>query len=126
MNKLLFGFAVLPFLVGVASAADRLGDGQLDQIRAGALNLFPTCGGAAGCGSVLATSTASVTTATDAQGTVTTTATATNGTTCVTGCSVTITTNNTMTTPSGSGQGSSPGSSLGSLVTNGALSGLGL
>jgi hypothetical protein len=36
MKKLLFGLVAVPFLVGVASAADRLTDLQMDQVSAGA------------------------------------------------------------------------------------------
>lgn len=36
MRKLLFGLAAIPFLAGVASAADRLTDLQMDRISAGA------------------------------------------------------------------------------------------
>jgi hypothetical protein len=37
MKKLLFGLAALPFLAGIASAADRLSDAQMDRITAGEL-----------------------------------------------------------------------------------------
>jgi hypothetical protein len=36
MKKLLFGLAALPFLAGVASAAEPLSDTQMDRIAAGA------------------------------------------------------------------------------------------
>jgi hypothetical protein len=41
MNKLLLGFAALPFVAGLASAADRLDDAQMDRITAGA-SVLPT------------------------------------------------------------------------------------
>jgi hypothetical protein len=45
MKKLLFGLAALPFIAGIASAADRLGDAQMDRITAGNLPSIdcPTC-----------------------------------------------------------------------------------
>jgi hypothetical protein len=36
MRKLLFGVAALPFLIGVASAAETLNDAQMDRVSAGA------------------------------------------------------------------------------------------
>jgi hypothetical protein len=41
MKKLLFGLAALPFLAGIASAAEPLSDAQLDGVTAGA---FPPAG----------------------------------------------------------------------------------
>jgi hypothetical protein len=42
MRQLLFGLAALPFLAGVAAAAQPLSDAQMDRVAAGA-----TCPGAA-------------------------------------------------------------------------------
>jgi hypothetical protein len=43
MNKLLFGLAALPFLAGVALAAEPLSDLQMDRVTAG----VTSCSGAA-------------------------------------------------------------------------------
>ena len=43
MKNLLFGFAALPFLAGVALAAEPLSDAQMDRIAAGACSPGFTC-----------------------------------------------------------------------------------
>jgi hypothetical protein len=48
MKKLLFGLAAVPFLAGVASAAEPLGDAQMDRVTAGVTTV--TCPGP-GCSS---------------------------------------------------------------------------
>jgi hypothetical protein len=120
-------------LVAMAGAAQAgrpvaLSAAQMDQISAGGIPL-PSCDGLAGCGSIATSSSSSVVTAVDNHGTVTTTSTTNNQVNCGPGCSFDIATvtNTTQSTPSGSGAGTSPGTTVGSVVIPmGSLNGLGM
>ncbi|MGH7116620.1 MAG: hypothetical protein ACREE9_19250 [Stellaceae bacterium] len=72
MRKLLFGLAVLPFLAGVAAAAQPLTDAQMDKVTAGAV---PSCAGASMCNGMSTTQSSTTFTMTNSNGVVTTTTT---------------------------------------------------
>src|ERR1700720_1815796 len=87
---------VVPLIVGSASAAETLGDAQLDQITAGAL---PSCSGASMCSINLASSETTTNTVTNNNGGIMTT---TTGTGACTAAACIVQGTGTMRTTSGS------------------------
>jgi hypothetical protein len=55
-KKLLLGLAILPFLVGIASAGQPLSDPQMDTVTAGTFPLLPAINLGCGCNIMLLTS----------------------------------------------------------------------
>ena len=113
---------VLPLIVVSASAAETLGDAQMDQITAGAL---PSCGGASMCSVNLASSATMTNTVTNTDGAIATTTTGTGsctaaacmvqgtGTMPTTSGNTTTTGNGVTATGSGTGAGSGTGTGTG-------------
>ena len=113
---------VLPLIVGSASAAETLGDTQMDQITAGAL---PSCGGASMCSVNLASSETTTNTVITNNGVIVTATTGTGsctaaacivhgtGTMPTTSGSTTTTGNGVIGTGSGIAAGSGPGTGPG-------------
>jgi hypothetical protein len=124
----LAGFMVQLLIVGSASAAETLGDAQMDQITAGAL---PSCGGASMCSVNLASSETMTNTVTNSDGVIMTTTTGTGSCTAV-ACTMqgagTMPTNSGSTTTTGNGvisTGSSTGMGSGTGTGSGTGGGAG-
>ena len=122
---------ILLLIIGSASAAETLGDAQMDQITAGAL---PSCGGASMCGINLASSETMTNTVTVNNGVVMTTTTGRGsctaaacivrgtGTMPTTSGSTTTTGNGVTGTGSGTGGGTGTGTGPNTIVAEPSLS----